>query len=128
MLYSVGKDKSSVPPHLARKAFYPGRVPFPLLHVNTGWKFAETIAFRDQTVKYDLDFIEHINPRGAAENVTPTHGLGPMSDIMKTKACARLDAGGSPRPLSAAPVATKRKAAPRNASIRSAHRSMAGPA
>jgi len=67
MLYSIGKD-SSVLLHLARKAFYPGRVPFPLLHVNTGWKFKEMIAFRDAIVKeYDLDLIEHINPRGAAE-------------------------------------------------------------
>src|SRR6187549_3653252 len=58
MLYSIGKD-SSVLLHLARKAFYPGRVPFPLLHVNTGWKFAEMIAFRNEIVeRYDLDLIE----------------------------------------------------------------------
>ncbi len=96
MLYSVGKD-SSVLLHLARKAFYPGRVPFPLLHVNTGWKFAEMIAFRNDIVKkYDLDFIEHINPRGAAENVTPfTHGSALFTDIMKTEGLRQaLDAGG----------------------------------
>ncbi|PYE26455.1 sulfate adenylyltransferase subunit 2 [Rhizobium sp. PP-WC-2G-219] len=96
MLYSVGKD-SAVLLHLARKAFYPGRVPFPLLHVNTGWKFAEMIAFRDEIVKrYDLDLIEHINPRGAAENVTPfTHGSALYTDIMKTEALRQaLDAGG----------------------------------
>ena len=82
--------------HLARKAFYPGRVPFPLLHVNTGWKFKEMIAFRDEIVKeYDLDLIEHTNPRGAAENVTPfTHGSARYTDIMKTEALRQaLDAG-----------------------------------
>nr|WP_298101182.1 sulfate adenylyltransferase subunit CysD [uncultured Shinella sp.] len=95
MLYSVGKD-SSVLLHLARKAFYPGRVPFPLLHVNTGWKFAEMIAFRDKMVAdYDLDLIEHKNPRGAAENITPfTHGSSRYTDIMKTEALRQaLDAG-----------------------------------
>jgi sulfate adenylyltransferase subunit 2 len=96
MLYSIGKD-SSVLLHLARKAFYPGRVPFPLLHVNTGWKFSEMIAFRDQTAKdFDLDLIEHINPRGAAEGVTPfTHGSATFTDIMKTEGLRQaLDAGG----------------------------------
>jgi len=95
MLYSIGKD-SSVLLHLARKAFYPGRVPFPLLHVNTGWKFREMIAFRDETAKkYDLDLIEHINPRGASENVTPfTHGSAGFTDIMKTEGLRQaLDAG-----------------------------------
>ena len=95
MLYSVGKD-SSVLLHLARKAFYPGRVPFPLLHVNTGWKFAEMIAFRDAIAKeYDLDLIAHTNPRGAAENITPfTHGSSRYTDIMKTEALRQaLDAG-----------------------------------
>ncbi|MHC2572189.1 3'-phosphoadenosine 5'-phosphosulfate sulfotransferase (PAPS reductase)/FAD synthetase [Rhizobium leguminosarum] len=95
MLYSIGKD-SSVLLHLARKAFYPGRVPFPLLHVNTGWKFSEMIAFRDETAKkYDLDLIEHINPRGKAENITPfTHGSAAFTDIMKTEGLRQaLDAG-----------------------------------
>lgn len=95
MLYSIGKD-SSVLLHLARKAFYPGRVPFPLLHVNTGWKFAEMITFRDEIVKkYDLDLIEHRNPRGDAENITPfTHGSALYTDIMKTEALRQaLDAG-----------------------------------
>lgn len=95
MLYSIGKD-SSVLLHLARKAFYPGRIPFPLLHVNTGWKFAEMIAFRDEIVKrYDLDLIEHVNPRGAAESVTPfSHGSALYTDIMKTEALRQaLDAG-----------------------------------
>ncbi|OJF98710.1 sulfate adenylyltransferase subunit CysD [Pararhizobium antarcticum] len=96
MLYSIGKD-SSVLLHLARKAFYPGRVPFPLLHVNTGWKFPEMIDFRDALMKeYDLDLIEHKNPRGAAETITPfTHGSALYTDIMKTEALRQaLDAGG----------------------------------
>ena len=128
MLYSIGKD-SSVLLHLARKAFYPGRVPFPLLHVNTGWKFAEMIAFRDEIVKkYDLDLIEHINPRGAAENVTPfTHGSALYTDIMKTEGAAP---GARRRPvstpLSAARAATRKPAAPRSASIPSARRTIAG--
>jgi len=95
MLYSIGKD-SSVLLHLARKAFYPGRVPFPLLHVNTGWKFKEMIAFRDKIVaEYDLDLIAHTNPRGALENVTPfSHGSALYTDIMKTEALKQaLDAG-----------------------------------
>ncbi len=95
MLYSIGKD-SSVLLHLARKAFYPGRIPFPLLHVDTGWKFKEMIAFRDEIVKkYDLDLIAHTNPRGKAENVTPfTHGSARYTDIMKTEALRQaLDAG-----------------------------------
>ena len=95
MLYSIGKD-SSVLLHLARKAFFPGRVPFPLLHVNTGWKFPEMIAFRDRIVRdYDLDLIEHKNPRGEAEGITPfTHGSALYTDIMKTEALRQaLDAG-----------------------------------
>jgi len=95
MLYSVGKD-SSVLLHLARKAFFPGRVPFPLLHVDTGWKFQEMIAFRDEmAVKYDLDLVVHTNPRGKAENVSPfTHGSSVYTDIMKTEALRQaLDAG-----------------------------------
>jgi sulfate adenylyltransferase subunit 2 len=96
MLYSIGKD-SSVLLHLARKAFFPGRVPFPLLHIDTGWKFKEMIAFRDQIVKdYDLDLIAYSNPRGKAENITPfTHGSALYTDIMKTEALrTALDAGG----------------------------------
>ena len=95
MLYSIGKD-SSVLLHLARKAFYPGRVPFPLLHIDTGWKFKEMIAFRDRTVAdYDLDLVAYTNPRGKAENVTPfTHGSALYTDIMKTEALRQaLDMG-----------------------------------
>ncbi|GAB5510775.1 MAG: sulfate adenylyltransferase subunit CysD [Hyphomicrobiales bacterium] len=93
MLYSVGKD-SSVLLHLARKAFHPGKVPFPLLHIDTGWKFSQMLSFRDQ-VTQDLDLITYTNPRGSTENITPfTHGSSRYTDIMKTEALrTALDAG-----------------------------------
>jgi len=77
MLYSVGKD-SSVLLHLARKAFYPGKIPFPLMHVDTNWKFKEMIQFRDQMAeKYDFDLIVHKNPEGMAMGMSPfVHGAG----------------------------------------------------
>ncbi|MCL1044162.1 sulfate adenylyltransferase subunit CysD [Shewanella electrodiphila] len=86
MLYSVGKD-SSVLLHLARKAFYPGKIPFPLMHVDTNWKFKEMIAFRDQMAeKHGFNLIVHKNPRGMAMNVGPfTHGSAKHTDIMKTE-------------------------------------------
>ena len=86
MLYSVGKD-SSVLLHLARKAFHPGKIPFPLLHVDTTWKFKEMIAFRDQiAIDYDLDLLVHINQEGVAMGVGPfTHGSAKHTDIMKTQ-------------------------------------------
>ena len=86
MLYSIGKD-SSVLLHLALKAFYPAKPPFPLLHVNTTWKFREMIEFRDERIKtLGLDFIEHINEEGRANGVTPfTHGSSKYTDIMKTE-------------------------------------------
>jgi sulfate adenylyltransferase subunit 2 len=96
MLYSVGKD-SSVLLHLARKAFFPGPVPFPLLHIDTGWKFREMIEFRDRTVaEHDLQLITHTNPRGAQENITPFgETAGIYTDVMKTEALRQaLDAGG----------------------------------
>ena len=94
MLYSVGKD-SSVLLHLARKAFYPGKIPFPLLHINTGWKFAEMITFRDKIIKeYDLDLISYTNPRGDSENITPFTSPR-YTDIMKTEALRySLEKGG----------------------------------
>jgi len=84
MLYSVGKD-SSVLLHLARKAFAPGKIPFPLLHVDTTWKFREMIEFRDRmAAKHDLDLLVHINQEGVAMNVGPfTHGSAKHTDIMK---------------------------------------------
>ncbi|MDB2355928.1 sulfate adenylyltransferase subunit CysD [Pseudoalteromonas sp.] len=86
MLYSIGKD-SSVLLHLARKAFYPGKIPFPLLHVDTDWKFKEMIEFRDRLSKeYGFDLIVHKNPEGLAMGVGPfTHGSGKHTDIMKTQ-------------------------------------------
>ena len=87
MLYSIGKD-SSVLLHLARKAFYPGRLPFPLLHVDTTWKFRDMIAFRDRRAReLDLDLIVHTNEEGVRNGVTPfTYGSRKYTDIMKTHA------------------------------------------
>tara|TARA_Y100001935_G_C17291662_1_gene503707 strand:- start:549 stop:1457 length:909 start_codon:yes stop_codon:yes gene_type:complete len=87
MLYSIGKD-SSVLLHLARKAFYPAKIPFPVMHVDTTWKFKEMIEFRDNLAKeYDLDLIVHINQEGVNQNVGPfTHGSAVHTDIMKTQA------------------------------------------
>lgn len=86
MLYSVGKD-SSVLLHLARKAFAPGKIPFPLLHVDTTWKFREMIEFRDQVAaKHDLDLLVHINQEGVDMGVGPfSHGSAKHTDIMKTQ-------------------------------------------
>ena len=87
MLYSIGKD-SSVLLHLARKAFYPGRLPFPLMHVDTTWKFRDMIAFRDRKAReLDLDLIVHTNEEGVRNGVTPfTYGSRKYTDIMKTHA------------------------------------------
>lgn len=86
MLYSVGKD-SSVLLHLARKAFHPGKIPFPLLHVDTTWKFREMIEFRDRIAKeYNFDLLVHINPDGVAMGIGPfTHGSAKHTDVMKTE-------------------------------------------
>lgn len=86
MMYSIGKD-SSVMLHLARKAFYPGKIPFPLLHVDTDWKFREMIAFRDKTAKkYGFDLLVHQNPEGLAMGCSPfKHGSAKHTDIMKTQ-------------------------------------------
>ncbi len=85
MLYSVGKD-SSVMLHLAMKAFYPSKPPFPLMHVDTTWKFSEMIRFRDQMARdLGLDLIVHINEDGVRDGVGPfTHGSAVHTDIMKT--------------------------------------------
>ena len=87
MLYSIGKD-SSVMLHLAMKAFHPGRPPFPLLHVDTTWKFREMIAFRNQEVKrLGVELLVHVNEDGVREGVGPiTHGPQMHTDIMKTQA------------------------------------------
>ena len=87
MLYSIGKD-SSVMLHLAMKAFHPAKPPFPLLHVDTTWKFREMIAFRDAMVrKLGLKLIVHTNPEGLARGIGPfTHGSAVHTDVMKTQA------------------------------------------
>ncbi|KTF11054.1 MAG: sulfate adenylyltransferase subunit CysD [Pseudoalteromonas sp.] len=86
MLYSIGKD-SSVLLHLARKAFYPAKIPFPLLHVDTNWKFREMIEFRDRIAKeYGFDLLVHKNPEGIEMGISPfEHGSGKHTDIMKTQ-------------------------------------------
>ncbi len=86
MLYSVGKD-SAVLLHLAQKAFFPGKLPFPLLHVDTTWKFREMYAFRDQTAREQgLDLRVHTNAEGLAKGINPfTHGSAVHTDIMKTQ-------------------------------------------
>ncbi|MGL6070695.1 sulfate adenylyltransferase subunit CysD [Craterilacuibacter sp.] len=86
MLYSIGKD-SAVMLHLALKAFHPGKLPFPLLHVDTTWKFGEMVKFRDQVAKkFDLDLIVHINEDGVRNNVNPfTVGSARHTDVMKTE-------------------------------------------
>jgi len=86
MLYSIGKD-SSVMLHLALKAFYPGKPPFPLLHVDTTWKFQEMIRFRDELAqRLGLELLVHINEEGVRQGVNPfTHGSQVHTDIMKTQ-------------------------------------------
>jgi len=87
MLYSIGKD-SAVMLHLAMKAFYPSRPPFPLLHVDTRWKFRDMYAFRDRMAgELGFELITHVNPDGVAKNINPfTHGSAVHTDIMKTEA------------------------------------------
>jgi sulfate adenylyltransferase subunit 2 len=87
MSYSVGKD-SSVMLHLARKAFYPSPPPFPLLHVDTRWKFQAMYDFRDyMTRESGMDLLVHINPEGVEKNINPfDHGSALHTDIMKTEA------------------------------------------
>jgi sulfate adenylyltransferase subunit 2 len=87
MLYSIGKD-SAVMLHLALKAFYPARLPFPLLHVDTRWKFREMIEFRDRMAKtHGFELLVYINPHGVEKNIGPfTHGSALHTQIMKTEA------------------------------------------
>ena len=86
MLYSIGKD-SAVMLHLAKKAFYPSKIPFPLMHVDTTWKFREMIEFREKMSKeYDFDLLVYTNEEGVKQGVNPfTHGSALYTDIMKTE-------------------------------------------
>ena len=87
MLYSIGKD-SSVLLHLALKAFYPAKPPFPIMHIDTGWKFSEMIAFRDRRAReLGLELIVHMNQDGVARGINPiAHGSDLHTDVMKTQA------------------------------------------
>jgi sulfate adenylyltransferase subunit 2 len=91
LLYSIGKD-SSVLLHLARKAFYPGPIPFPVVHVDTGWKFREMIAFRDRMAKeIGFELVIHTNQDGVAAGLNPIeHGATNYTDVMKTQALRQI--------------------------------------
>ena len=95
MMYSIGKD-SSVLLHLARKAFYPSRILFPLLHIDTTWKFREMIAFRDRmAAEHGFELIVHTNPDGLAQGINPfEHGSARYTDIMKTQALRQALSAG----------------------------------
>ncbi|NOX30684.1 MAG: sulfate adenylyltransferase subunit CysD [Actinobacteria bacterium] len=96
MLYSIGKD-SSVMLHLALKAFFPGQLPFSLLHINTTWKFREMIEFRDRMAEtLGFKLLSHTNPDGVEQKINPfDHGSKNYTDVMKTQALKQaLDAGG----------------------------------
>jgi len=87
MLYSIGKDSAAML-HVALKAFYPAKLPFPLLHVDTKWKFRDMYAFRERMVnEFGFDLLVYTNPEGIAQGVNPfTHGSAIHTDIMKTQA------------------------------------------
>ncbi|MBR0397150.1 MAG: sulfate adenylyltransferase subunit CysD [Eubacterium sp.] len=95
MLYSIGKD-SSVMLHLALKAFYPEKPPFPFLHIDTTWKFREMIRFRDETArKYGIEMLVHVNEDGVKKGINPFDHGSSYTDIMKTQALKQaLAAGG----------------------------------
>lgn len=95
MMYSIGKD-SSVLLHLARKAFYPSRIPFPVLHIDTTWKFREMIAFRDRMAReHGFELIVHTNQEGKAAGINPfDHGSARYTDIMKTQALRQALSAG----------------------------------
>jgi sulfate adenylyltransferase subunit 2 len=125
LMYSVGKD-SSVLLHLARKAFYPSRLPFPVLHIDTTWKFREMIAFRDRTAKeLGLDLLVHTNQEGLASGVDPfSAGSARYTDVMKTEALRQaLDAHGFDAAIGGARRDEERsRAKERIFSVRSSHR------
>jgi sulfate adenylyltransferase subunit 2 len=124
LLYSIGKD-SSVLLHLALKAFHPGKPPFPLLHIDTTWKFRDMIAFRDERARtLGLDLIVHVNREGLARGIGPiTHGSELHTDVMKTQALRQaLDAHGFDAALGGARRDEERsRAKERIFSLRNAH-------
>ena len=127
MLYSVGKD-SAVMLHLTMKAFFPGKPPFPLMHVDTTWKFREMIEFRDQMVKkLGLELLVYINQDGVDQGIGPfTHGSKKHTDVMKTDGSSRRWINISLMPLLAVHAVTKKSHAPRNGFIRSAIKTIVG--
>src|SRR5690349_2314388 len=119
MLYSIGKD-SSVMLHLAMKAFYPAKPPFPLLHVDTTWKFREMIAFRDQRIReLGLDLIVHTNADGLKRGISPiAHGSELHTDVMKTQGLRQaLDLHGFDAAFAGARQGARILAAQRAASL-----------
>lgn len=125
LLYSIGKD-STVLMHLARKAFYPAPIPFPVMHVDTTWKFKEMIEFRGRkTAEYGVELIVHINPAGRERNITPfTYGSARYTDIMKTEALRQaLDEHGFDAAIGGARRdEEKSRAKERIFSVRAGHR------
>ena len=122
MMYSVGKD-SSVLLHLLVKAFYPARPPIPLLHVDTGWKFSEMIAFRDRrAAESGCELRTHANPDGVAQGIGPvSHGATIHTDVMKTQALKQaLDKWGFDAAIGGAAGMRKSRAKERIFSFRSA--------
>lgn len=117
MLYSIGKD-SSVMVRLAEKAFAPGKVPFPLMHIDSKWKFKEMIQFRDEYAKkYGWNLIVESNMEAFRAGVGPfTHGSKVHTDLMKTQALLHALENISSMPLSAVHAVTKRNHAPKNGS------------
>jgi sulfate adenylyltransferase subunit 2 len=124
MLYSIGKD-SSVMLHLALKAFYPGKPPFPLMHVDTTWKFREMIRFRDeQTKRLGLELIVHVNEDGLRQGINPFHPrlAGPYRRDENPGAEAGVGSSTASTRLLAAPAATRSARGPRSGFIPSAIR------
>lgn len=117
MLYSIGKD-SGVMARLAEKAFYPGRPPFPLMHIDSKWKFKEMISFRDNYAReHGWQLIVKSNDEAFQAGVGPfTHGSKVHTDLMKTQALLEGLKNTNLTQLSAAPAATKRNRAPKSAS------------
>lgn len=127
LMYSIGKD-STVLLHLARKAFFPQAVPFPLLHVDTTWKFRDMIAFRDRTAReLGLNLIVHTNEEGIKRGINPIdHAPSIHTDVLKTQALKQaLDKYGFDAAFGA-PAATKKQAVPKSASSRFEPRATAG--